>query len=321
MVALPLADASLDAVVSVYVIHHHRLAGIHRTVEEVGRVLKPGGLALLDVSSTVSWRYAHEEATEVEPRAFVPAQETRPAWPTATSTRRSPPTLLLPQIVDFYLNEYHLVQPRRRRPSPWAVDGHPDALSARQSASALITMQSNVFRRLMEQSGNCMGKHGASYPHGIVSVFHLAGMKTRSRNIIHIDLDAFFASVEELEEPALLGLPIVVGGDPDKRGVVSSCSYVAARVRRALRHAHGHGPPPVPTGHTHPRPLPSLLRLLAARHERALGICPRRRTNLHRRGLPRRDRLRTPLRQSGNHRPSASRSACATRSDCPARWE
>ena len=61
-------------------------------------------------------------------------------------------------------------------------------------------------------------------------------MQTRVRSIIHIDLDAFFASVEEIENPALKGLPLIVGGDPDKRGVVSSCSYAARKygVRSAM---------------------------------------------------------------------------------------
>jgi DNA polymerase-4 len=50
---------------------------------------------------------------------------------------------------------------------------------------------------------------------------------TRVRSIIHLDLDAFFASVEELLDPAIVGLPIVVGGDPQGRGVVASASYAA----------------------------------------------------------------------------------------------
>ena len=61
-------------------------------------------------------------------------------------------------------------------------------------------------------------------------------MYPRIRSIIHVDLDAFFASVEEIENPALRGLPLIVGGDPEKRGVVSSCSYAARKfgVRSAM---------------------------------------------------------------------------------------
>lgn len=49
----------------------------------------------------------------------------------------------------------------------------------------------------------------------------------RKRDILLCDLDAFFASVEQLDNPALRGKPILVGGSPDKRGVVSTCSYEA----------------------------------------------------------------------------------------------
>ena len=47
------------------------------------------------------------------------------------------------------------------------------------------------------------------------------------RKIIHLDLDAFFCSVEELYQPELRGKPFAVGGRPDERGVISSCSYAA----------------------------------------------------------------------------------------------
>src|SRR6476661_4740097 len=45
--------------------------------------------------------------------------------------------------------------------------------------------------------------------------------------VAHLDLDAFFAAVEELEDPALRRVPLVVGGDPKGRGVVATANYVA----------------------------------------------------------------------------------------------
>jgi DNA polymerase-4 len=49
----------------------------------------------------------------------------------------------------------------------------------------------------------------------------------RSRAIVHLDLDAFFAAVEVLENPDLAGKPVIVGGRPEERGVVSTASYEA----------------------------------------------------------------------------------------------
>ena len=57
-----------------------------------------------------------------------------------------------------------------------------------------------------------------------------------TRLIIHFDLDAFFCAVEELRDPTLQGVAFAVGGHPDYRGVVASCSYPARRfgVRSAM---------------------------------------------------------------------------------------
>ena len=56
------------------------------------------------------------------------------------------------------------------------------------------------------------------------------------RTILHIDLDAFFCAVEETQNPELRDKAFAVGGKPDERGVVASCSYAARRmgVRSAM---------------------------------------------------------------------------------------
>lgn len=62
------------------------------------------------------------------------------------------------------------------------------------------------------------------------------------RAIIHVDMDAFFAAVEQLDDPSLRGKPVIIGGPPESRGVVSTASYEAREfgVHSAMSSAMAH---------------------------------------------------------------------------------
>ena len=84
------------------------------------------------------------------------------------------------------------------------------------------------------------------------------------RTILHADLDAFYASVEVLDDPCLRGKPVIVGGDPNARGVVMRGLVRGAQVRSALGHADPHRHDLCPTG--------SSCRAAST----AIATCPRR---------------------------------------------
>ena len=61
----------------------------------------------------------------------------------------------------------------------------------------------------------------------------------KQRLFLHIDMDAFFAAIEQRDDPSLKGKPVIIGPDPKKgqtRGVVSTCSYEARKfgIRSAM---------------------------------------------------------------------------------------
>lgn len=70
MTSLPYSSSSFDIIVSMYVIHHNPLAGLRRTIQEMYRLLLPGGLILLTIPSTRGFR--HGRGQQIEPGTVIP---------------------------------------------------------------------------------------------------------------------------------------------------------------------------------------------------------------------------------------------------------
>lgn len=70
MECLPYPDKTFDGLISIHVIFHNTLAGMQRTLAEIRRVLKPGGLALVTFQSKRSWRYGR--GIRIEEDTYLP---------------------------------------------------------------------------------------------------------------------------------------------------------------------------------------------------------------------------------------------------------
>ena len=146
-----------------------------------------------------------------------------------------------------------------------------------------------------------------------------APMSRSAATILHADLDSFFASVEQRDEPSLRGRPVIVGG-----GVVLAASLRGQGVRRAHGDGRRPGAAPLPGPGRRAAPLRGLHRGEQGRVRRLRGHDPARRGHLDRRGVPRRRRAVAHRRHAGGHRRhgcaagSATRSAWRSRSASPA---